>query len=88
MSKTIELPDELYRNLEKAARERGITPAAWIAEALPCAAGPIGRRPLPDLLEGLIGAVDSTKGPRTGHAPTPFGELIAGKFAKQGLRRP
>jgi predicted DNA-binding ribbon-helix-helix protein len=35
MSKTIELPDELYRDLEKVARERGLTLADWIAGTLP-----------------------------------------------------
>ena len=87
MSRIIELPDELYQDLERVAREQGLTPAGWIATTLPGGAGSIDKRPLPDVLQGLIGAVDSTKEPRTGQARTPFGELIARKFEKQGLRR-
>ena len=87
MSRIIELPDELYQDLERGAREQGLTPAGWIATTRPGGAGSIDQRPLPDVLHGLIGAVDSTKEPRTGQARTPFGELIARKFEKQGLRR-
>jgi len=87
MSRTIELPDELYRELERAARERGLTPADWIATTLPGLSGSINQPPLSELLHGLIGAVDSTKEPRCGRSRTPFGELIAQKFEKQGLRR-
>jgi hypothetical protein len=88
MSRTIELPDELYQVLEKAARERGLTPADWIAATLPSNSASIEERPLGELLQGLIAAVDSTTEPRTGGARTPFGELIARKFERQGLHRP
>jgi hypothetical protein len=84
---TIELPDELYQDLERVARERGLSPADWIASALPGGSGSIEERPLSELLQGLIAAVDSTHEPRSGHARTPFGELIARKFERQGLRR-
>ena len=87
MSRTIELPDELYRDLERVARERGLTPADWIATTIPGGAGSIEQQPLSELLQGLIGAVDSTREPRSGQARTPFGELIARKFERQGLRR-
>ena len=43
---TIELPDELYQDLERVARERGLTPADWIAAALPGGSGSIEERPL------------------------------------------
>jgi hypothetical protein len=86
MSRIVELPDELYRDLEKAAQERGLTLADWIATALPGGSGAI-EQPLAELLQGLIGAVDSTKEPGSGQARTPFGELIARKFERQGLRR-
>ena len=88
MSRIVELPDEVYNDLEKVARERGISPADWIAATLPGGSGVIDERPLAELLHGLIGAVDSTKGPRSGNARTPFGELIARKLERQGLRRP
>jgi hypothetical protein len=87
MSRTIELPDELYRDLEKVARERGLTPADWIASTLPGGSGSIDQESLSELLHGLIGVVDSTNEPRSGQSRTPFGELIARKFERQGLRR-
>jgi len=88
MSRTIELPDELYGDLEKAAREQGLTPAGWIAITLRGSSDPIDNRPLPELLEGLIGAVDSSKEAHGGKSRTPVGELIARKLQRQGLRRP
>ena len=87
MSRIIELPDELYRDLERVARERGLTPADWIATTLPGRSGAIDQAPLAELLQGLIGAVDSAKEQRSGQARSPFGELIARKFERQGLRR-
>jgi hypothetical protein len=87
MSRIIELPDQLYRDLERVAQERGLTLADWIATTLPGGSNAIGQQPLSELLQGLIGAVDSTKEQRTNQARTPFGELIARKFERQGLRR-
>jgi hypothetical protein len=87
MSRTLELPDELYRDLERVAPERGITPADWIATVLPAGSCPAEPQPLSELLNGLIGAVDSTQEPKSDQARTPFGELIAKKFERQGLRR-
>ena len=66
MSRIIELPDELYRDLERVARERGLTPVDWIATTLPGGSSVIGQQPLSELLHGLIGAVDSTKERRSG----------------------
>lgn len=88
MSKAIELPDRVYRDLERAARERGITPADWIAASLPgrCASGE--EHSLALLLEGLIGAIDSTGEPRRGGTPSAFGDMVARKLERQGLRRP
>lgn len=87
MGKIIELPDELYRDLERAARERGLTPAGWIATTLSGGSDAASEQPLPELLRELIGAVDSSTEPRSAPVPTPFGELIARKFDRQGLRR-
>ena len=87
MSRTLELPDELYRDLERVARERGLTPADWIASTLPGGSGSIDQEPLSDLLQGLIGVVDSTNEPRSDRARTSYGERIARKFERQGLRR-
>jgi len=86
MSRIVELPDELYRDLERVARERGLTPADWTATALPSRSGAVDQQPLSELLQGLLGAADSTKERRSSQARTPFGELIARKFKRQGLR--
>ena len=86
MSRTVELPDELYRDLERAARERGLTPADWIATTLPGGADSVAEHPLSELLQGLIGAVYSTEDPRSDQTRTPFGELIARKLEGQGIR--
>ena len=46
------------------------------------------QRPLSEALEGIVGALDSTDGSQSGHSSTPFSELIAEKFRKQGLKIP
>ena len=63
MSRILELPDELYRDLERAARERGFTPADWIASTLQGGPDSVRQEPLSELLQGLIGMVDSAKVP-------------------------
>ena len=40
VSKTIELPDDVYRDLEKIAQEHGLNVAAYIAKVLPGRTGP------------------------------------------------
>jgi hypothetical protein len=87
MSRSVELPDELYRELEKVALEHGLTVVDWIATTLPEPSS-TGGHSLLELLQGLIGAVDSTKGTRSDVSRTPLGDLIARKLEKQGLRRP
>lgn len=87
MSRTLELPDELYRELEKVALEHGLAVVDWIAATLPEPSS-AGEHSLPELLQGLIGAVDSTKGTRSDVSRTPFGDLIARKLEKQGLHKP
>ncbi len=89
MSQMIELPDEVYEALTAAARARGLTPAEWLADNLHVRRAQPAR-PLSELLEGLTGVIDSSVEPRhrsPAHA-NPFGDALADKFAKQGLRRP
>ncbi len=88
MSRNIELPDDLYRDLEKVAQEQGLSVAGWIAATIPGCPGPIADQTVSELLQGLIGAVDSTKEPRSHPTRTGFAELIARKFERQGLKRP
>lgn len=86
MSQTLELPDEVYEALAKAAREGGLTPAEWVAINLHTSDAHTQKRPLPELLNDLIGSVDSTETQSTHQ--TPFSTALAEKFRKQGLRIP
>jgi hypothetical protein len=83
MSRIIELPDDIYESLERVAREQGVTLVGWIANAV----SPVSaQRPLPDLLEGVTGTVNSAEEPPGGRPHTPFGGVLTRKFQKQGLR--
>jgi hypothetical protein len=82
----ITLPETVYYTLLSVAQQQGITPADWIAVHLPLA--PPQEQPLPDLLNDLVGAIDSQAEPPHLFQKTPFGEGIAAKLARQGLRRP
>ena len=86
MSQTLELPDDVYEALVKVARDGGLTPAEWLAINLQTSAVDIQERPLPDLLNDLIGLVDSTEAQSTHQ--TAFSTALAEKFRKQGLRIP
>ena len=83
MSRIIELPDEIYESLERAAREQGVTPAGWIASAVPPLSA---KHRLDGLLEGLTGTVNSTDVTPGERHHTPFGEALTRKFREQGLR--
>jgi hypothetical protein len=87
VSRSIELPDGLYQDLEREAQQRGLSVADWIGAHVP-SSSPAAGRPLLNLLDGLLGAVDSTQEPRHGTARTPLSDIVARKFEKQGLRRP
>lgn len=83
MSRIIELPDDVYESLERVAREQGLTPVGWIANAVPSISA---ERPLADLLEGLTGTVNSAEVPAGERRRTAFSEVLARKFQRQGLR--
>lgn len=83
---TITLSEETYHRLLSAAQAQGITPEHWIDAQL---AGQTDElQPLSQRLTGLIGAIDSEATPI--HQPTQskFGEAIAQKLSKQGIKRP
>ena len=79
----ISLPDSVYENLLAVAAMQGVTPADWIAAQLPAFAEE--PKSLPDLLYGLVGAINSQEEPRPSYNKTAFGEAIAAKLAKQGI---
>lgn len=88
MSRTIELPDEVYRDLETVAVERGISIADCISEFLPKHSEPVSGQNLLDLLGDAVGSVESSAVPENDRVHTPYSDLLAEKFRKQGLRIP
>ncbi len=80
----ITLPETVYQTLLIVAQQQGITPADWIAAQL--ASTVTEEQPLPDLLSDLVGAIDSQAEPRSPIQSTPFGQGVAAKLARQGLR--
>ena len=88
MSRTIELPEDVYQNLEKAARERGMTAGDWIASILPIDRDSSEKHRLHEVLRSLVGAIDSTDETGTGYPPTVISDLVSEKLQKQGLRTP
>jgi len=92
-NRTITLPEPTYEALLEIAREQGLTPENWIAAqlskegVLPNVA-PTEKRLLSELTGDLIGAIDSQAEPHHQYEKTPFGEQLAAKLSKQGIRRP
>lgn len=82
----ITLPDQVYQILVAVAHKQGISPVSWIAAQLPQAIPE--PQPLPSLLVGLTGIIDSKAEPTHTSSKTAFGEGIAAKLAKQGIHRP
>ena len=69
MSRSIELSDEDYARLERAAEIEGITPAEWVASRVPTwrdapKVGTNGKpaRTMADLFEGRIGRFSGSNG--------------------------
>jgi hypothetical protein len=88
LTRTVELPEGVYQNLEKVARERGMTAGDWIASILPADQDSFEKRRLHEVLQSLVGAIDNTEEPRIGYPPTPMSDLVSEKLEKQDLRRP
>ena len=80
----ISLPDTVYDSLLAAAEAQGMSSADWIAARLPVPAE--SPKPLPDLLAGLVGAINSQE-PRPSYDRTAFGEAIAAKLTQQGIHK-
>ena len=82
MSRSVELSDEEYAHLERAAEVEGITPAEWVARRIPtwaiepepCSNGTPART-MADVLAGRIGAFSSGNGPK----PATMAERLAGR---------
>src|SRR5204862_2872781 len=63
VSKTLELPDELYERLADAAATSGATPVEWLERHIPKPNGrtaqPQATKTLRERIEGIIGSVAS-----------------------------
>lgn len=65
MSRSVELTDEDFARLERAAEVEGITPAEWVARCIPRSTNPLpctnGKpaRTMADVLAGRVGLFDS-----------------------------
>jgi hypothetical protein len=98
MSRTVELPDEVYQQVEEAAAAVGTTPAGWIAAQLPKReseppAAP--QVPISQRLAGRVGRIASGEAtpPRTladefageigvFHGPGDLSQRIGERFAE------
>lgn len=61
MSHTLEIPDELYDVLKKAAESNGMTPLGWIVAHLPNTQE-VQPQTLADLFAGRIGRIQGGAG--------------------------
>ena len=81
------LSEKEYQSLFNVAAKQGMTPSEWIVAQLPTEQ--TEELPLSQRLDGLVGAINSQEEQQLPSVQrTPFGEGIAAKLAKQGIRRP
>ena len=91
MTHHVELPDHVYHIAERAAAREGVTPEEWIAATVARAGVLIpvdkvpNERPLSEVLQGMVGVVDSRTDSRHEPYRTAVGDLIAAKFRRQGV---
>lgn len=91
MTHHVPFPDSVYQIAERAAKREGLSPEEWIVATVSRAAAPVpadevqGESPLSEVLQGLVGVVDSRTDPRPEPRRTAVGDLIAEKFRKQGV---
>jgi hypothetical protein len=83
---TLILSQQTYQALLEVAQKQGVTPEHWILSQLEQAEPE--SEPLSEKIGDLIGAIDSQMEPHHQVQSTDFGEQIARKLSKQGLRRP
>jgi hypothetical protein len=87
MSKhTLILSKHTYQALLEFAQKQGLTPEKWILSQL--SRPQPEAEPLSEKIGDLIGAIDSQVEPHHQFQSTDFGEKIATKLSKQGLRKP
>lgn len=82
MSRTLELPDDVYEAVERAAAARGLTPVAWVAAHLPPAPPPkrSEAKTLADEFEGYIGVIASGRTDLSADTGKQFADLLEEKY--------
>jgi hypothetical protein len=96
MTHTVELPEHIYELARKAAETRGMTPEEWIAATLsqatekvaPGGDEPAAERQVSEVLRGLVGSFDSSKGVYEDRSINPMAEILADKLERQGIDVP
>ncbi len=87
MSQEFSLSDDTFEELRAIADKRGISPEEWIAakvkEERPQTT--LEARPLSEVLDGLVGVIDSSGEPHSGYPDTEFTRGLVEKYEKQGL---
>lgn len=90
MAQNLQLPDQVFKDLQALAEAGNVTPEEWIAakvsEERPKEINVLSPQPLPELLDGLIGMIDSGEAPHTGHPDMLFTKGLVEKYEKQGLK--
>ena len=82
----VSLPKTVYQRLVKVAEQEGMTPRDWIASKV--SSFSVSSEDSFQSVDDLIGSIASHSEPQQKRQKTAFGEKVATKLAKQGLRRP
>lgn len=91
MAHAVELSDEAFQKLKRAAEREGVTPAEWLEATISreSASNPPARpKNVAAAFAPYVISVDSSK--QTPHPKyrSPFGDIVDEKLAKQGFKRP
>lgn len=85
MAYQLELPNEVYDKLQKAAERDGVSPADWIDARLSDSSR---KQPSRQALARYIGGFDSSQEMPDPKYRTEFGKIVAEKLRKGGLDIP
>lgn len=79
MSKSIEIPENLFTHLDRASAAEGLTPRVWLEDKLPAEAVP-PTRSMAERLAGRLGRIGSETGhPSAAEASDAFAEYLLAK---------
>jgi hypothetical protein len=78
MTHVLELSDETYQRLQRAAENEGVTPVEWLEAT----------KSVAEALTRYIGSVDSRTHTPDAKYRSEFGDIVDEKMAKQGSKPP